>query len=44
MKRILNTKPEGGRKGRPELRWEDVVDNGVKVVGERNWKKAAKNR
>jgi hypothetical protein len=31
------------KRGRPELRREDGVDNNVKALGERNWKNLARN-
>jgi hypothetical protein len=42
---ILNCKLEGRRnRGRPELRWEDEVDDDVKALGERKWETLARNR
>jgi hypothetical protein len=40
---ILNAKPEGRKKTRPKLRWEDGVGNYVKVLGERRGKNRARN-
>jgi hypothetical protein len=42
--RILIAKPEGRKRGRPKMRWEDRMDNDVKILGERNWKNLAMNR
>jgi hypothetical protein len=38
IEKILNAKPEATRtRGRPELRWEDGLDNDVEPLLERNW-------
>jgi hypothetical protein len=43
-KKILNTKPDGARSaGRPNLRWEDGVDQNMRILGVKNWKKVALN-
>jgi len=30
--------------GRPKLRWEDGVDQDMRILGVKNWKKVALNR
>jgi hypothetical protein len=43
--RIFNTKPDGARSvGRPKLRWEDGVDQDMRILGVKNWKRVALNR
>jgi hypothetical protein len=45
LKRIFNTKPDGVRSiGGPKLRWEDGVDQDIRILGVKNWKKFALNR
>jgi hypothetical protein len=45
LKKIFNTKPDGTRSvGRPKLRWEDGVDQDMRILGVKNWKKVAINR
>jgi hypothetical protein len=45
LKKIFNTKPDGARSaGRPKLRWEDSVDQDLRILGAKNWKKVALNR
>jgi hypothetical protein len=40
-----NTKPDGARSvGRPTLRWEDGVDQDIRMLVVKNWKKVALNR
>jgi hypothetical protein len=40
VKKILNTKTDGARSvERPKLRWEDGVDQDVRILGVKNWKK-----
>jgi hypothetical protein len=42
IKKIFNTKPDGVRSaGRPKLRWEDGVDQNIRILGVTNWKKVA---
>ena len=42
---IFNTKPDGARSvGRPKLRLEDGVDQDMRILGVKNWKKVAFNR
>ena len=44
LKKICNTKPDGARSvGRPKLRWEDGVDQDMRMLGVKNWKKVALN-
>ena len=44
-KKILNTKPDGVRRGgRPKMRWEDGVDQDVRILEVKNWKKVALDR
>jgi hypothetical protein len=41
----LNTKPDGERSiGRPKLRWEDGVEQNMRILGVKNCKKVALNR
>ena len=45
LKKIFNTKPDGARSdGRPKLRWEDGVDQDMRILGVKNWKKVDLNR
>ena len=45
LKKIFNTKPDRARSaGRPKLRWEDSVDQDMRILGVKNWKKVAFNR
>jgi hypothetical protein len=45
LKKIFNTKPDGARSvGRPKLRWEDGVDQDMRISEVKNWKKFALNR
>jgi hypothetical protein len=40
LKKIFNTKPDGARSvGIPKLRWEDGVDQDMRILGVKNWKK-----
>ena len=43
VKKIFNTKPDGARRG-PKLRWENGVDQDMRILGVKNWKKVALNR
>ena len=37
---MFNAKPDGVRRvGRPKLRWEDGVDQDVRILEFKNWKK-----
>ena len=45
LKEIFDTKPDGVRRvGRPKLWWEDCVDQGMRMLEVKNWKKVALNR
>jgi hypothetical protein len=45
LKKIFKTKPAGAKSvGRPKLRWEDGVDQDMRILGVKNWKKVAFNR
>jgi len=45
LKKILNTKLNGVRRvGRPKMQWEDGVDQDMRILGVKNWKKVALNR
>ena len=45
LKKIFNNKPDGVRRaGRPKLRWEDGVDQDMRILEVKNWKKVALNR
>jgi hypothetical protein len=45
LKEIFNTKPDGVRRvGRPKLRWEDGVDQDMRILEVKNWKKVALDR
>jgi len=45
INRIFNTKPDGVRTvGRPKLRWEDGVDQDMRILEVKNWKKVALDR
>jgi hypothetical protein len=45
VKKIFNTEPDGARSfGRPKLRWEDGVNQDMRTLGVKNWKKVALNR
>jgi hypothetical protein len=40
LKTIFNTKPDGVRSvGRAKLRWEDGVDQDIRILEVKNWKK-----
>ena len=44
-RRFLVAVIEGRRqRGRPKLRWEDVVMEDARKLGERNWRNGARNR
>ena len=44
-RRVLVVVVEGRRKrGRPKIRWEDGVMEDARMLGERNWRNAARNR
>ena len=45
LKKIFNTKPDGARSvERPKLRWKDGVDQDMRILGVKNWKKVALDR
>jgi hypothetical protein len=45
LKKIFNTKPDGARSvRRPKLLWEDGVDQDMRILGVKNWKKVALHR
>ena len=45
IKKIFNAKPDGVRRvGRPKLRWEDGVDQDMRILEIKNWKRVALNR
>jgi len=45
LRKIFNTKPDGARSvGRAKLRWEDGVDQDMRISGVKNWKKVTLNR
>jgi hypothetical protein len=45
IKKIFNTKLDGVRSvGRPKLGWENGVDQDMRILGVKNWKKVALNR
>jgi hypothetical protein len=45
LKNIFNTKPLVARSfGRPKLLWEDGVDQDMRILGVKNWKKVALKR
>jgi hypothetical protein len=45
LKKIFNTKPDGARSvGRPISRWEDGVDQAMRILEVKNWKKVALSR
>ena len=45
LKKIFNTKPDGVRRvGRPKLRWEDGIDQDLRILEIENWKKVALDR
>jgi hypothetical protein len=45
LKKIFSTKSDGTRSvGRPKLRSEDGVDQDMRILGVKNWKKVAHDR
>ena len=45
LKKIFDTKPDGVRRvGRPKLRWENGVDQDMRILEVKNWKKVALDR
>jgi len=44
IKNIFNTKPDGVRRvRRPKLRWEDGVDQDMRILEVKNWKRVTLN-
>jgi hypothetical protein len=44
LKKIFNTKLDVARSaGNPKLQWEDGVDQDMRILGVKNWKKFALN-
>ena len=42
LKTILNTKPDGVRRvGRPKLQWENGIDQDMRILEVKNWKKVS---
>jgi hypothetical protein len=45
IKKAFLGKPDGGRKaGRPKLRWLDSIENDLKSMGVKRWRKKAEDR
>jgi hypothetical protein len=45
LNKMLNTKLDGVRRvGRPKMRWEDDVDQDMRIPDVKNWKKVALDR
>ena len=45
LKKIFSTKPFGVREvGRSKLRWQDGVDQDMRILEVKNWKKVALDR
>ena len=45
LKKVLNMKPEGSRSvGRPRQRWLDSVENDLRSLSIRNWRRLASSR
>jgi len=45
IEKIFNTKLDGVRRvGRPKMRWEDGVDQDMRIPKAKNWKKVALDR
>jgi len=45
LKKIFNTKLDGVRRdGRPKMRWEDGVDQDMRILEVKKWKKVALDR
>jgi hypothetical protein len=45
LKKLLNTKLDGVRRvGRPKMRWEGGVNQDMRILEVKNWKKVALDR
>jgi hypothetical protein len=45
VKNVFVGKPDGRRKaGRPKLRWLDCIENNLKSMGVKRWRKKAEDR
>jgi hypothetical protein len=45
VKKVFVGKPNGSRKvGRPKLRWLDCIENDLKSMGVKRWRKKAEDR
>jgi len=45
IKKKISTRPDGVRRvGRPKIRWEGGVDQGMRMLEVKNWKKVALDR
>jgi hypothetical protein len=45
VKKVFLGKPDGRRKvGRPKLRWFDCIENDLKSMGVKRWRKKAEDR
>jgi hypothetical protein len=45
VKKVFDTRPEGTRKiGRPKLKWEDGVNQDIRVLVVKNWRNVAMDR
>ena len=45
IKKIFNANPDGVRRvGRPKLPWEDDVDQDMRILEVKNWKRVVFNR
>jgi hypothetical protein len=44
IKKVFLGKPDGRRKaGRPKLRWLDCIENDLKLMGVRRWRKKSED-